>query len=119
MQGLEDDLTALRETFFEEAEERLSSLEGLLLRFEENPQDLDLVHTIFREIHSLKGGGAACQLDELSGFAHVFENLLSQMRLGALQVRPETLAVMLESVDVLNALLRQARNCETTLRDHE
>lgn len=115
MQASEDELAALRETFFEEAEERLSAIESLMLRFEVNPQESDLVHTIFREIHSLKGGGAACQLDALSGFAHVFENLLSQMRLGALQVRPATLAVMLESVDVLNALLRQARTHEASL----
>lgn len=108
-------LASMREAFVEEAGERLATLETLLLAFESNSADNELIHSIFREAHSLKGGAAACQLDELTSFAHTFENLLAQMRHGALAPRAETHGLMLESTDALHALLQRARGLPARL----
>jgi HPt (histidine-containing phosphotransfer) domain-containing protein len=104
-----DELTALRATFFEEADERLGEVEGLLLELEQRPDDDELIAPIFRAIHSLKSGAGACELMELANFAHIFENLLDQLRKHNMRARPSTLDVLLTSTDTLSALVRAAR----------
>ncbi|HEX6239503.1 MAG TPA: chemotaxis protein CheW [Polyangiales bacterium] len=115
----DDELLALRETFFEEADERISEVEGLLLELEQRPDDAALIAPIFRSIHSLKSGGGACELFELAQFAHRFENLLDQIRHGHMEVRPSTLEVLLKSTDALSALVQKARGYEPRLDQEE
>ncbi|MET0287748.1 MAG: chemotaxis protein CheW [Polyangiales bacterium] len=109
MSTREDELSALRATFFEEADERLGEVEGLLLELEQRPDDDELIAPIFRAIHSLKSGAGACELMELANFAHIFENLLDQLRKHNMRARPSTLNVLLESTDTLSALVSVAR----------
>ncbi|HEX5657055.1 MAG TPA: chemotaxis protein CheW [Polyangiales bacterium] len=115
----EDELSALRATFFEEAAERLGEVEGLLLQLEQQPDDNELIAAIFRSIHSLKSGGGACELTELAQFAHVFENLLDQLRKGHMRARPSTLDVLLASTDVLSGLVDVARGSIPPLGEQE
>jgi chemotaxis protein histidine kinase CheA len=119
MSTREDELAALRATFFEEAEERISEVESLLLELEQRPDDGELIAPIFRAIHSLKSGGGACELVELANFAHVFENLLDQLRKGKLRALPSTLEVLLVSTDALSALVMQARGFDPPLGEQE
>lgn len=117
MSARDDDLADLKETFFEEAHERLAELEGLFLQLEGAEYGPELLDAIFREVHSLKGGAAACKLRDLVAFAHAFENLLSQLRQNKLHVGRALLALMLESVDALDALLRAASDREPQLTE--
>jgi chemotaxis protein histidine kinase CheA len=119
MSTREEELAALRATFFEEAEERIHEVESLLLELEQRPDDSELIAPIFRAIHSLKSGGGACELVELANFAHVFENLLDQLRKGKLRARPSTLEVLLVSTDALSALVLRARGFDPPLGEQE
>ncbi len=119
MSTREDELSALRATFFEEAAERLGEVEGLLLELEQRPDDHELIAPIFRAIHSLKSAGAACELMQLANFAHVFENLLDQLRKGHMRARPSTLNVLLASTDTLSALVAAARGSIPSLEEQD
>jgi len=44
-----------KETYIEEAYERLAELEESLLALEDNTDDMDLVGSIFRALHTIKG----------------------------------------------------------------
>lgn len=44
-----------RDAFFEEAAEHVAAMEGALLRLEDHPGELELLHRIFRGAHSIKG----------------------------------------------------------------
>ena len=66
----------LRELFFETSQELLQALNEEALKLEKNPGDEEIVRSIRRTVHTLKGDSAACGLRELSELAHQFEDAL-------------------------------------------
>ncbi|HKF01309.1 MAG TPA: chemotaxis protein CheA [Candidatus Sulfotelmatobacter sp.] len=67
----------LRELFFETSQELLQALNEEALKLEKNPGDEEIVRSIRRTVHTLKGDSAACGLRELSELAHQFEDALT------------------------------------------
>jgi two-component system, chemotaxis family, sensor kinase CheA len=67
----------LRELFFETSQELLQSLNEQSLKLEKTPGNEEIVRSIRRTVHTLKGDSAACGLRELSELAHQFEDALS------------------------------------------
>src|SRR5579872_2729645 len=67
----------LRDLFFETSQELLQALNEEALKLEKNPGDEEIVRSIRRTVHTLKGDSAACGLRELSELAHQFEDALS------------------------------------------
>lgn len=55
-------------------------MEESLLALEAQPGDAELLHTIFRTRHTLKGNAAILKLPVLTEFAHVLEDLLDALR---------------------------------------
>lgn len=67
----------LRDLFYETTQELLQSLNDEALKLEKHPGDDEIVRSIRRTVHTLKGDSAACGLRELSELAHQFEDALS------------------------------------------
>src|SRR5579864_323283 len=67
----------LRELFYETSQELLQALNDEALALEKKPGDEEIVRSIRRTVHTLKGDSAACGLRELSELAHQFEDALS------------------------------------------
>jgi two-component system chemotaxis sensor kinase CheA len=67
----------LRDLFFETSQELLQALNDEALKLEKTPGDEEIVRSIRRTVHTLKGDSAACGLRELSELAHQFEDALS------------------------------------------
>ena len=67
----------LRELFFETAQELLQSLNEEALKLEKHPGDAEIVRSIRRTVHTLKGDAAACGYRELSESAHELEDALA------------------------------------------
>jgi two-component system chemotaxis sensor kinase CheA len=67
----------LRELFFETAEELLQSLNDDALKLEKAPKDKEIIRSIRRTVHTLKGDAAACGFQELSELAHMMEDALA------------------------------------------
>jgi two-component system, chemotaxis family, sensor kinase CheA len=67
----------LRELFFETSQELLQALNEETLKLEKTPGDEEIVRSIRRTVHTLKGDSAACGLRELSELAHLFEDALT------------------------------------------
>jgi len=99
------DLTQFHEIFFEESFEALDAMEAALLKLSAGEVDAELINTIFRVAHSIKGGAATFAFNEVAGFTHVLETLLDQLRAGKRQVRPEIVDVLLRSGDAMRAML--------------
>lgn len=105
-----DAMAAIKQTFFQECEEQLAELETGLLAIEGGQTDLETINAVFRAVHSVKGGAGAFHLDDLVGFAHIFETTLDHVRSGKLAPTPDLLKTMLRSADVLADLVRAARD---------
>ena len=67
----------LMDLFFETSQELLQALNEETLQLEKHPGDEEIVRSIRRTVHTLKGDSAACGLRELSELAHHFENALN------------------------------------------
>jgi two-component system, chemotaxis family, sensor kinase CheA len=67
----------MRELFFETAQELLQSLNDDALKLERNPADAEMVRSIRRIVHTIKGDAAACGFRELSNAAHRLEDALA------------------------------------------
>ena len=73
------DVTQFYQTFFEESLEGLGQMESLLLRAEQNMSgatdgdvlDKESLNTIFRVVHSIKGGSGTFGFIYISDFSHV------------------------------------------------
>jgi two-component system chemotaxis sensor kinase CheA len=94
----------LRETFREEAYELVAELESALLELEKAPEDSEVVGRAFRALHTIKGSGAACDLREISTFAHEVESVFDLVRKGKLAVTRELIDLTLKARDRIKAL---------------
>jgi chemosensory pili system protein ChpA (sensor histidine kinase/response regulator) len=94
------------EFFIPEAEEHLQAVTECLLALEtnSNPQE---INRLFRSMHTVKGSAAQVGLHRLSAVAHRVEDLIGQLRDGALQPSPEIVDMCLEAVDVLKKFLHR------------
>jgi two-component system, chemotaxis family, sensor kinase CheA len=79
----------LRELFFETSQELLQALNEESLKLESHPGDEEIVRSIRRTVHTLKGDSAACALRELSELAHLFEDALTLESAAAHGALPE------------------------------
>lgn len=103
------DLAQFHQTFFEESFEGLEAMEGGLLHLDDGA-DNDTINTIFRAAHSIKGGSATFGFTEVAKFTHVLETLLDEMRAGRIKPVPESVDVLLQSVDCLREMLSAVKN---------
>jgi chemosensory pili system protein ChpA (sensor histidine kinase/response regulator) len=92
--------------FVPEAEEHLHVATQCLLTLESNPS-AEEIHRLFRSVHTIKGSAAQVGLRRLSTMAHRLEDLIGQLRDGALAPSAEIVEVCLQSVDVLRKFLQQ------------
>ncbi|MBK8751448.1 MAG: chemotaxis protein CheA [Candidatus Competibacteraceae bacterium] len=103
------DIGQFVQTFFEESLEGLDIMEAGLLALPPGAVDMEQINTIFRAVHSIKGGSGTFGFQDLTAFAHVMETLLDRMRQGQMDVTSEAVNTLLESVDCLREMLVAAR----------
>jgi len=103
------DLTQFHKTFFEESLEGLDAMEAALLALDSGSTDGELVHTIFRAAHSIKGGAATFGFTDVAAFTHVAESLLEEVRSERRGIDAELIDLLLRSVDCLRGMLARSR----------
>ncbi|MEM8652795.1 MAG: chemotaxis protein CheA, partial [Pseudomonadota bacterium] len=106
------ELDAIRDTYFAECADQLSELETGLFSISSDGVDAETVNSVFRAVHSIKGGAGAFALDELVSFAHVFENALDVIRNDLSQSNEDRIELLLRSSDVLTDIVAAARDGE-------
>lgn len=98
-------MQVFRQTYLEESFEGLAAMESNLLTLPEGAPDTEVVNTIFRAAHSMKGGAGTFGFSELIHLTHILETLLDEMRSGKRNVTSENREALLQSVDVLRIIL--------------
>ena len=98
-------LDAGRAVFLEEAAEILEQLEESLLELEEEPDNIELVSSVFRALHTIKGSGAMFGFDQVSSFTHEVETVFDQVRSGKMAASKDLIDLTLKSRDIIRAML--------------
>ena len=113
----DDDRRDLVDAFIAEADDVLAELEQSLLRLEQTPDDDQLLHDIFRGVHTLIGIASCLQYDDLTRFTHVMEELLEAMREGRVDANAARISQLLDVVDALRDISIRSVNGNGTLSD--
>jgi two-component system chemotaxis sensor kinase CheA len=105
------------DTFFEETEELLEALAEGLASMQGGDHEAETVNSVFRAVHSIKGGAGAFKMTELVGFAHHFETVLDAVRSNALDLTPPIMHTLTRSADFLSNLVEAARSGDSISQD--
>jgi len=105
-----EDIQEILEDFLVEAFELIEQLDQNLVELESNPDDLELLNSIFRVAHTIKGSSSFLNFDILTGLTHHMEDVLNKARHGDLKLTPEVMDVVLESIDLMKSLLHAIRD---------
>ena len=117
------DMRQFHQTFFEESLEGLAVMETELLHLEKSAADNghdtvladpEILNTIFRSAHSIKGGSSTFGFEEVAAFAHVLESRLDTLRDGRSRPDRRMISLLLLSVDCLRSLIISARTGRET-----
>lgn len=91
--------------FLIESNENLDRLDRELVKLESDPSSKELLASIFRTIHTIKGSCGFLGFPRLEKLAHAGENLLSRLRDGKLSLSEELTSALLATVDAIRQML--------------
>jgi len=98
--------------FMVEAEEILDGLNEQLVALESQPQDSDLLNSIFRGFHTIKGGAGFLSLDAMVALCHKGEDVFNLLRQGERRVDADMMDTFLKVLDSLNAMFSELKSGE-------
>jgi len=91
--------------FLIESNENLARLDREMVELEQRPKDAQLLASVFRTIHTIKGTCGFLGFIKLQSVAHGGENLLSRLRDGELELTSPLVTLILEVVDAVKRIL--------------
>lgn len=104
------DMSQYQDLFFEESAEHLQVLNQNLLVLENNPERLELLDTIFRAAHTLKGMSATMGFESIAKLTHEMENLLDKLREREITMSLGIVNNLFRAADFLEEMLQNFRN---------
>ena len=107
---LDEDDRVILEDFVLESIEGLDSIEIKLMELEENPDDMDIINSIFRPFHTIKGVSGFVNLNKINKLAHSAESLLDKARSKQLVIQDTIVDIILEVVDVLKKMVTDVQD---------
>ena len=99
--------------FLTETAESLAVIDVELVKFEQEPNNAEILQNIFRLVHTIKGTCGFLGLPRLESVAHAGENVLGKFRDGELDVTPEAVTLILRCIDTIRNLLGELEETGT------
>ncbi|MBG0826053.1 chemotaxis protein CheW [Planomonospora sp. ID91781] len=100
-----DELGDIIQEFLVESHENLDQLDRDLVALEQDPGSREMLSSIFRTIHTIKGTSGFLAFHRLETLTHAGESLLSRLRDGAQRMNPASADALLAMVDTVRTLL--------------
>ena len=96
--------------FLIEAGEIQEQLNEQLVDLEQTPEDADLLNSIFRGFHTIKGGGSFLSLTSLVEVCHKSEDVFNLLRNGELKLNAEMMDAFLRVLDEVNSMFDEIKS---------
>jgi two-component system chemotaxis sensor kinase CheA len=103
-------LDEIQQIFFQECDEGLATMEANFATVRQGLHDPETINTIFRSVHSIKGGAGAFGHERLQAFTHEYETLLDLVRNGTLALNSDLLGTIVGAFDMLADHVTAARD---------
>ena len=97
-------LSEYKEVFLEELEEQLQVMDEVIMQLEQDGETEQVVQSLFRAAHTLKGSSAAMGYEDMKQLTHEMEHLLDQVRCNVLAVTAPLIDLLFQSLDCLKEL---------------
>jgi two-component system chemotaxis sensor kinase CheA len=91
--------------FIDESKDHLQAMNENLLALENSPQDISIVHNIFRSAHTLKGMSATMGFEDIAKLTHEMENVLDLVRNNKLEMDSFIFDCIFKSLDSLETMV--------------
>ena len=101
MEGMDD----IIKEFVMESMEGLDKVDQERVALEADPARLDILKSIFRTVHTIKGSCGFLELKKLEKVAHIGENLLARLRDAELSMNGQIANALLAMVDALRSMM--------------
>jgi two-component system, chemotaxis family, sensor kinase CheA len=105
--AFDNEMAEILESFIVETREIFEKFGQDLVLLEKGAADSELLNSIFRAVHTVKGTSSFLGLEQMTTLAHSFEDVLNKLRKGELQVSSDKMDVMFEAYDLMKELLVQ------------
>ena len=105
-----DDNSVYRDLFFEESDDNLQTLNDSILELEQEPDNIDLINSIFRVAHTLKGMSATMGYDVMTKLTHKMEDMLDLFKTGKMKVNTDHISLVFKCLDKLQELVDDLRD---------
>ncbi len=102
-----DGMDEVIKEFLVESTEGLDRFDRDLLALEKDRSSRELLGSVFRAIHTIKGTSGVLGYEKLVKISHAGENVLSRMRDGSLSLSPEVATALLTMADVLRRIVQE------------
>ncbi|MEW9854539.1 chemotaxis protein CheA [Novosphingobium sp. M1R2S20] len=99
---MSDELDEIQAIFFEECVEGLAAAEAGLSAMADGDTSAETIASVFRAVHSIKGGSGAFGHAALLAFSHRFENVLDEVRAGRIAASTGVVKELLNAFDILS-----------------
>lgn len=109
-------MTASKKDFIAESEELLSEAESHLVEIQETYSSglrPDTLNSLFRSVHTIKGISGIFGFRNVTDFAHSFESLLDDIRLGKIELSADILKFLFTNMDLLKRIIREEGDSST------
>lgn len=102
---IDPDMKEIVESFIIETKEILDKLDVDLVEMEKRPDDIDLLNSVFRHFHTIKGTSSFLGLDKLTGVTHKGEDILNKLRKAEVSLNSTIMDSLLAAYDKMKSLL--------------
>jgi two-component system, chemotaxis family, sensor kinase CheA len=92
--------------FLCESREHIANSEVALLELEKKPTDKELINTVFRAFHTIKGVAGFMNLGPIVSLAHSAEYLLDGARNDKVLLNSQSLSIILKTCDLMGQMIR-------------
>lgn len=105
-----DENSQYRDLFFEETAEHLENLNDCVLELETNPDSVELIDSIFRSAHTLKGMAATMGYETMTKLTHKMENVFQMVKDHQLKVTSDIVSLLFDCLDRLSLIVEDLKN---------
>lgn len=100
----------LLQDFLTEAGDLLEDVDSKLVELEQSPEDADLLATVFRGFHTIKGGAGFLEATHLVELCHKTENLFDKLRSKKLVLDAEMMDSIMAATGEVHRMFGEMRN---------
>ena len=97
--------------FLDESRENIDLLDQEIINLENDPENKKLLDEIFRAFHTLKGNAGIVGMKTFEKYAHISEEVLTDIRDGNREINSDIITFMLDSLDRLKVLHQGHDRC--------